>query len=227
MRGHGESSVTGPFTFQQLTDDIDALRRHFVGNDGKVIILGGSFGGFLAQQYVIQYSEHVDYLILRGTAPSWHHEAGALERLEERLWKAPLASKEMLVNGVFDKFQNDDEFRLVMFALGPLYAESAYNANAGLQKNLKTKFRAQVHNDLYSQDEKYFDYREGLKTVSVPALVLVGEKDWICPLEESKLIAQTLPKSRLLVVKDANHSVHLEQNKFVLYNIRDFLKSEP
>ena len=54
MRGHGESSVTGPFTFQQLTDDIDGLRQYFVGEMGKVIILGGSFGGYLAQQYAIQ-----------------------------------------------------------------------------------------------------------------------------------------------------------------------------
>ena len=63
----------------------------------------------------------------------------------ERLSKAPLASKEMLVNGVFDKFDSDEHFRLVMFALGPLYSEATYDPNASLAGNLKTKFRAEVH----------------------------------------------------------------------------------
>ena len=74
MRGHGKSSEIGPFTFQQLVDDIDGLRIHFLGEDSKVIILGGSFGGFLAQHYAIQYAQHVSHLILRGTAPSYHRE---------------------------------------------------------------------------------------------------------------------------------------------------------
>ncbi|TVY48773.1 Proline iminopeptidase [Lachnellula occidentalis] len=223
MRGHGESSVTGPFTFQQLTDDIDALRQHFAGGMGKVIILGGSFGGYLAQQYTIQYPQHVRQLILRGTAPSWHHEDGALQRLTERLSKAPLSSKEMLVNGVFDKFESDEHFRLVMFALGPLYSEPTYDPNASLGGNLKTKFRAGVHNDLYSPSQKYFDYRAGLKDLATPTLVIVGEKDWICPPDESRAIADAVANSKLVIVENANHGVHLEQNKQVLDCIRGFL----
>lgn len=57
---------------------------------------------------------------------------------------APCASKEMLVDGVFKAFKNDEEFRLVMFALGPLYSES-YDANKALEKNLETVFRARTH----------------------------------------------------------------------------------
>lgn len=68
-----------------------------------------------------------------------------MKRLTERLSKAPLASKEMLVDGVFDKFECDEHFRLVMFALGPLYSEATYDPNASLEGNLKTKFRAEVH----------------------------------------------------------------------------------
>lgn len=75
MRGHGRSSEIGPFTFQQLVDDIEGLRLHFLGQNGRLIVLGGSFGGYLAQQYAIQYSQHVSHLILRGTAPSYHRES--------------------------------------------------------------------------------------------------------------------------------------------------------
>lgn len=70
-RGHGLSSATKPYTFGQIVEDIEGVRKHFAG-DQQVIICGGSFGGFLAQQYAIQYAGKVSHLILRGTAPSYH-----------------------------------------------------------------------------------------------------------------------------------------------------------
>lgn len=75
-RGHGESSHTEPYTFAQIVDDIDAIRTHFNG-DTPAIIAGGSFGGFLAQQYAITYPQNVDRLILRVTAPSYHRKCVA------------------------------------------------------------------------------------------------------------------------------------------------------
>lgn len=35
--------------------------------------------------------------------------------------------------------------------------------------------------DLYSEQEKYFDYRQDLPKITAKTLVVVGEKDWICP----------------------------------------------
>lgn len=71
-RGHGRSSSTKPYTFAQIVEDIEELRRRFAGDDEKSIICGGSFGGFLAQQYAIKHSDKISHLILRGTAPSYH-----------------------------------------------------------------------------------------------------------------------------------------------------------
>lgn len=71
-RGHGQSSRTKPYTFKQLVDDIEGVRKHFLGPEEKVIICGGSFGGFLAQQYAITYPTRLSHLVLRGTAPSHH-----------------------------------------------------------------------------------------------------------------------------------------------------------
>lgn len=73
-RGHGRSSRTKPYTFAQIVDDIEELRRRFAGDGQKSIICGGSFGGFLAQQYAIKYPDRISHLILRGTAPSYHRK---------------------------------------------------------------------------------------------------------------------------------------------------------
>ncbi|KAH3661509.1 hypothetical protein OGAPHI_006356 [Ogataea philodendri] len=209
FRGHGNSSFTPPFTFAQIVDDIDAVREHFAGKDGKVIVIGGSFGGFLAQQYATTYPSNISHLILRGTAPSHHHEEDAFKVLEQKIPFYPGISLNML-RKVFGRFESDLEMQLVMFALAPLYSES-YNSDEGLAGCLKTKYRAESHNSLYAESEKYFDYTNKLALLETPTLIIVGEKDWICPPSQSRRIAQLVRNSTLVEVPDANHSVHLEK----------------
>ncbi|KAL4937175.1 hypothetical protein BDV06DRAFT_227200 [Aspergillus oleicola] len=225
-RGHGQSSRTKPYTFAQIVEDIEALRVHFAGDEKKSIIIGGSFGGFLALQYAITYPENISHLVLRGTAGSWHHEAQAIETLEARLSRSPGLSVSMLRDKIFGSFASDLEFALVMHAAGPLYAEPEnFDADKALKRNLETVFNAEAHNDLYSDSEKFFDYRGGLKGVTARTLVIVGERDWICPPEQSRVLAEGIPGAKLVVVSGANHSVHLEKNEVVRGQIKELLQA--
>ncbi|KAF2639037.1 alpha/beta-hydrolase [Massarina eburnea CBS 473.64] len=218
-RGHGSSSRTKPYTFDQLVEDIEGMRHQFIGNVDNFVLCGGSFGGYLAQQYAIKYPEHVSHLILRGTAPSYHHEEEAIKVLEQRLHKAPSLSVNQLKNKIFGHFESDEEFRLVMHAAAPLYSET-FDADVALSKTLGTVYFAESHNDLYSEEEKYFDYRENLTNVAAKTLILVGEQDWICPPRQSEIMASLIPDAQLEVFVGANHSVHLEKNKQVIDLIR-------
>ncbi|CAI7630356.1 unnamed protein product [Penicillium glandicola] len=222
FRGHGQSSRTEPFTFHQLVEDIEGLRRHFLGADQPCIICGGSFGGFLAQQYAITYPAHVSHLILRGTAPSHHHEETAIRTLEQRTSRAPGLSITFLKDKIFGRFESDLEFRLVMYAAAPLYSEN-FDPELGLKQNIDTVFYAKSHNDLYSQQEKFFDYRDRLQLITARTLVIVGERDWICPPEQSKDIASRIPGAHLEIIENANHSVHLEKNAEVIELIKRHL----
>jgi len=174
----------------------------------------------------------------------------------------------MLRNKVFGAFESDLEFRLVHLAMSPLYSE-AFDANAALRSCLDNVYNAKSHSesfliipvyidlnfelvshigivdDLYSEKEKYFDYRQDLPRIKAKTLVIVGDKDWICPPgmrydfplhprhqtradflpENSKFIATKIPQAELFVVKNANHSVHLEKNDEVIARIRDFLEN--
>lgn len=87
-RGHGQSSRTKPYTFAQIVEDIEGMRRAFVNSpDEQIIVCGGSFGGFLAQQYAITYPSNVSHLILRGTASSHYRECFEL-RLVRAFWES-------------------------------------------------------------------------------------------------------------------------------------------
>ncbi|KAK8093502.1 alpha/beta-hydrolase [Apiospora hydei] len=246
-RGHGRSSATKPYTFSQIVDDIEGIRAHFTTtrDEGKVVICGGSFGGFLALEYAIKYADRVRGLVLRGTAASWHQEEDAIKVLERRLDRAPSFSVRMLREKVFGRFESDLEFRLVHLAMMPLYSE-AFDPDQGLRSCLGNVYNAEAHmdgsgtvkqrcgktdygwvglDDLYSESEKYFDYRDRLDRITAKTLVIVGDKDWICPPENSELIASKIPDATLMVVENANHSVHLEKNEEVIARIRSHLET--
>ncbi|KAK7949250.1 uncharacterized protein PG986_010136 [Apiospora aurea] len=225
-RGHGRSSATKPYTFSQIVDDIEGIRAHFTTarDERKVVICGGSFGGFLALEYAIRYAERVRCLVLRGTAASWHQEEDAIKVLEQRLDRAPSFSVRMLREKVFGRFESDLEFRLVHLAMMPLYSE-AFDPDQGLRSCLGNVYNAEAHNDLYSESEKYFDYRGQLGQITAKTLVIVGDKDWICPPENSAFIASKIPDATLMVVENANHGVHLEKNEEVIARIRSHLKT--
>ncbi|KAL1601735.1 hypothetical protein SLS60_006650 [Paraconiothyrium brasiliense] len=205
-----------------LVEDIESIRQRFIGDTERFILCGGSFGGYLAQQYAISYPDHISHLILRGTAPSHHHEEAAIKVLEQRLHKAPSLSVNQLKDKIFGRFESNEEFRLVMHAAAPLYSEK-FDADAALSNTLKTAYFAESHNDLYSEQEKYFDYRGDLRKVTAKTLIIVGDRDWICPPKQSEIIASRIPGSRLEIFRGANHSVHHEKNAEVIQLIRDWI----
>ncbi|KAI1039307.1 hypothetical protein LB505_014297 [Fusarium chuoi] len=86
----------------------------------------------------------------------------------------------MLREKVFGAYDDDEDFRLVHFAMMSLYRED-YDANAGLKACRDTVYVAESHNDLYSEDEKYFDYVDQLGSIQAKTLVIVGDQDWIFP----------------------------------------------
>jgi pimeloyl-ACP methyl ester carboxylesterase len=56
------------------------------------------------------------------------------------------------------------------------------------------------------------DREAALEAVArVPALVVVGEEDRLCPLQHSRMIAAALPRSELVVYPGAGHMVHVER----------------
>lgn len=71
-------------------------------------------------------------------------EEGAIKHLEERMAKAPNFSVDMLRSKVFGAFKDDEEFKLVHFAMLPLYSEN-YNADSGLRTCLSTVYVAESH----------------------------------------------------------------------------------
>src|ERR1700716_196681 len=66
-RGCGLSEAVPPYSHAQWAADVDGLRE-WAGAE-KIVVAGGSYGGFIAMEYAIAYPGRVRAMILRDTSP--------------------------------------------------------------------------------------------------------------------------------------------------------------
>jgi pimeloyl-[acyl-carrier protein] methyl ester esterase len=57
------------------------------------------------------------------------------------------------------------------------------------------------------------DLRDIIHDIKIPALIIHGEKDNVCPVDAGRYLAKNLPDARLEVFKDAGHAPFLTRNK--------------
>jgi proline iminopeptidase len=230
-RGSGQSSRTPPFTHEQLADDAEALRDH-LGIDEWVVI-GGSYGGFIAQEYALRHPEHLRGVVLRDTAATPEHRDRAREIAAERIPEVqaadldvPEVTKESFDRMMEGRLRSDEEFRRTYHSVAPLYAPSLddFDAAATRETIESLNFRHETHNAMFSREHPEMDYTADLPDVSVPFLVTVGRHDWITPVEFAEQIADLVPDSRLVVFEESGHSPNLDEPAAYEATVREFLE---
>lgn len=65
---------------------------------------------------------------------------------------------------------------------------------------------------------------ESLSRISVPALVLVGDRDEMCSLEQALHLRRTIPGAELAVIPGAGHDVLVRERTLMLHLILGFLE---
>ena len=72
-------------------------------------------------------------------------------------------------------------------------------------------------------DNKIHNFKR-LKNLTMPTLVIIGEKDRAIPIEFQEGIADTIPRAVKVVMNNEGHAVVIENPKKVLSEINSFLK---
>lgn len=183
-RGHGRSSrvPASQWTLDTFADDVvrlcDAL------GIVKPIVLGQSFGGFVAQRYIARHPAHAARVILSSTSPHMGlaRKLAMFERLggpeardvAERFWKVPNEATWADYNRVCKQHYNtvlpanDDAHRRIVFNEAILFASAG-----GEQQGM--------------------NLLPGLAGALCPVLVMAGELDPVCPLDDARDIFAALP----------------------------------
>ena len=219
-RGSGQSEALPPYTHAQWVADGDAIRAHF-GLE-RFILGGGSYGGFIALEYVLAHPDRVSHLILRDTAASNDHQEvakrNALARAHEFAGITPVLLDRMFAGEAYD----DEDFRRTFGAIAPLYDVNHDPARAAA-RIAQGVFRAETHDYAFKHNLAAYDLRDRLHEVQAPTLVTVGRHDWITPVSAAEVIATGIPNAELVVFENSGHSPQLEENERWVATVRDFL----
>ena len=221
MRGSGRSEEIPPYTHEQWTSDIEELRKTL--NLGKIILHGGSYGGFLTMEYAIRYPDNISHALLRDTAANnKYSEISNRTALEADL---PGVTEDLITRLFDGHVESDEELKEMFYAILPLYTVE-YDPEKGKERVDDIFYHYKTHNYAFNTNQIHYDLTERLQSLSTPFLISVGRHDWITPVEASEEIARNVKNCKLVIYENSGHSPHVEENEKYLQEVREFLKGE-
>ena len=208
-------------TWVNLTADAEALRET-LGFE-RWVVLGHSFGGHVALEYVLRYPDRVTQLILLDTAADarWSQE-NAAQVLSDRSYglKTVAVARRFYSGRIAPK-----DFVRAAFRLLPAYdhrfsiVRTARGMLAGAWR-MKTRPEALTFGGQMMRGWSVTDRLDGIR---VPTLVLAGHDDFLFPPESQALLAAGIPDARLRIIERAGHNPQTERPKETLSAVADFL----
>ena len=215
-RGHGRSDrrPASEWTLDTFADDVvrlcDAL------GVTKPIVLGQSFGGFVAQRYIARHPAHARKVILSSTSPhlGLARKLAMFERLggreardvAERFWTAPSPATWAPYNVVCKPHYN---------------AVQPANDDAGQ----RIVFNEEILFTSAGGEQQTMNLLPGLARAQCPVLVMAGALDPVCPLEDSQDIAAALPPAlaQLAVFEQSGHGAWRDEPDAAFARLREFV----
>jgi proline iminopeptidase len=223
-RGSGQSEKVGPYTHEQWVADVDAIRAHF--GFETFILKGGSYGGFIALEYVLAHPERVSHLILRDTAAANDHQVLAKQNALARAREFPDITREVLDRMFAGEARDDDDFRRIFEIIAPLF-DFNYDPERTAARIAQSVVHAEAHNYAFKFNLPNYDLRGRLHEIAAPTLVTVGRHDWIMPVSASEVIANGIRNAEFVVFEHSGHSPGTEENDRWIATIREFLARHP
>jgi proline iminopeptidase len=196
--------------------DIERIRR--ILGDEKIVIIGHSFGGFLASLYAAEFPERVRALILIAPAETLvmpPESGGLFEQVKPLLPDAMKPEYDAYLKRYLDYGAIFSKTDAELAALNAEFAR--YYAVAAQRKGWSIAAESQpasaggwMVNALYFSMGLRHDYRAALKAVSAPVLVIHGDKD-LQPEKASRIYADAFPNAEFRVIANAGHFVFNDQ----------------
>jgi proline iminopeptidase len=221
------------YSLVQEIDEVEGLRKalHITRWD----IFGHSWGGAVAQGYVIKYPGSVSHLIvsdspvsgaslqesnnrvnglIRELFPDNWNEIQALRAKGFKSSSAEMGKVAPPILRYLTRYHREDENP-------PSPNSQAFNPEISL-----AIMGADMDFEL-SGDAAHFDWRKGLGQVEDPILILNGRADLLITPRQAEEIRDAAPRSRLVILERSGHFGFSAQTDISMKTIRDFLEQRP
>ncbi len=194
LPGYGESPLPDDYSAAALADSLSEKAP------AKIILLGWSMGGLIAQAWAARYPQQVAALVLVAATPCFRQRADWLHGL-------PAGDVEVFANGVAS------DWRATLNRFLSLQARGSEDA-----RNLIAQLRAELAMGGDPRPETLAagmrllaetDLRNQAASITQPTLLIHGGRDGLCPLSGAQWLAEQMPNARLAVIERAAHAPFL------------------
>ncbi|KMO13814.1 alpha/beta fold hydrolase [Methylobacterium platani] len=213
--GRSEDGDRAAWTLAQWGDDVKGLCDAL----GLVrpVVLGMSFGGYVAQAYATRYPDHPGKLVLVSTAARVDFPAiverfrglggGEVARIAETYWTAPTAERRA------------EYFRTCV----PFYRRRPVDP-ARMQR-VPVRNDTALHFNGPDNEQGRMDFRPALGGVRCPVLVMAGEHDPLVPPSVGQALVAALPPDRLRFERfaECGHDLFGDAPDHAVAVLRDFI----
>ena len=208
IRGLGESSAgDGQFTMESFVDDLEIIVNELELK--KSILCGLSMGGYISLRAVERMEVKFSTLILCDTKSDPDNSEGKLKRA---------AGIKMINEEGVEKF--------VRQFVPNCFSENFMSAHKEEYKNVINRSQHNspkgVKGCLLAMAGRT-DTTPFLQKISIPTLVICGEKDKLTPPAVMKSMANNINNSEFIIVRGAGHMAPFESAKIVNQKIKEFL----
>ena len=235
QRGCGRSKPHGCLdnnTTWDLVEDIEKLKIKL--NIKKWLVFGGSWGSTLSLAYAQTFPDSVSELILRGIFMlrkkelDWFYQDGA-SRVFPEAWEGflkPINKKnhDNLMDAYYKIFKSNDEKAKMEAAIAwsrwegsvstlshkpemiTSYSESKFALAFALIENHYFINKGFLENENQLIETKSID-----KIRHIPAKIIQGRYDIVCPMETAWELSKNWPESELIVAPSSGHSAFEEE----------------
>ncbi|NNN21137.1 MAG: alpha/beta hydrolase [Acidimicrobiales bacterium] len=207
-QGHGGSTIgIKKLDVNQLASDMEEVINSL--GDQELILVGHSMGGMTAQTFMVnqsQASARVVGLLLVATAssaafgPDFFYQAAA----------SFVGSK------FLESALENDSFAAWFTRL--VVGKQAHMTHLLAVRDMFLSCDSKARSEL-AQNMSYLDLTDELTKLTVPTIVMVGDRDTLTPLRCAKEITSHIPGSRLEILPDLGHMLPFEAPDRVFENI--------
>ena len=209
LRGFGQSRPQGPFSIEDLADDVHITLSQLAAL--PCVLAGLSMGGYVALAFARKYLRDLRGLILVDTKAE-------NDNPQQREGRAKMID---LVRKQGSKAIADE-------MLPKLVAEDVPKTRpaiaAAVRKMAELCPPTTIEHALAAMRDRP-DQSPHLASITVPTLIIVGDLDAITPPPVAEKMHQAIPNSDLVVIKGSGHMSTMEQPAQVNQAITRFMKS--
>ncbi len=208
--------------------DIERI-RHILGED-KLILVGHSWGGFLASLYAAEFPDRVEKLILISPAnslvmPQPDADSDLFASVRSRLPQQELAEYDAFMKEYMDFNKLFQRSEADLIALDEQFGKYYMSVMELPEENLveQGELGGWMTWAMYISMGQQHDYRPLMRRVTAPVLVIHGTED-LQSEDASRLYSDTFPNARFEIIPDASHFSFQEQPEVFSQVAGDFLR---